>query len=197
MKSIRRITLAILFLMAFVAGVNAQDSTCQVKIVVAARAWDGTGESQFGRMSNDQIQWWIKDGQKKYPKFCLVQTRDEADYSVVWMANQTTQTYYYTIPKTETTYHTGTVNGTTTQIGSSPTYTNGTYSGTSTTTTNETRQGEWPITFVNAAVYKVGGTNGVKVMPSFITRHKGQWRWSKPDKDAFQKSLEWINKQLK
>jgi hypothetical protein len=80
----------------------------------------------------------------------------------------------------------------------------GTYSGTSTKTTYETKQGEWPVTYVNAFVHKlvdveVDGQRKKKPegIPSFVAKHKGQWRWSKPDKDAFEKSLKFIQKQLK
>jgi hypothetical protein len=194
-QTIRRVTLAIAFAILFAAGVSAQDESkgaCQVKVVVARVNWDGGGDPQFGRMSNDQIQWWWKDGQKKFPKICLVYNKDEADYAVAWKSLQGADKYSYRVPKTETTYHSGTVNGTATQIGSNPTNTSGTYSGTSTTTTYEKREGEWPVVYVNAAVYHNDGPD----MPVFITKHKGQWRWSKPDKDAFQKALEWINKQI-
>jgi len=33
--------------------------------------------------------------------------------------------------------------------------------------------------------------------PIFVAKHKGQWRWSKPDKGAFEKALKFIEKQSK
>lgn len=209
MKRFRVVILATALILSFAAGVQAQDSydfapphvikeeraapSCRVKVVVAAVNWDGSGEPQFGRMTSNQIQWWRKEGQKKFPKICLVSSKDESDYGVAWQFLQSADKYTYTVPNTTTTQHSGTVNGTTTQIGSNPTNTSGTYSGTSTTTTYETHSGEWPVTYVNAAVFKNGGSD----IPIFVSKHKGQWRWSKPDKDAFRKSLEFINKQIR
>jgi hypothetical protein len=165
-----------------------------VKVVVAAVNWDGSGEPRFGRMTPNQIEWWRNEGQKKFPKICLVSTRDEANYRIAWAATQSADTYTYRVPKTETTQHRGTINATSTSTGSmDSTSTSGTYRGTSTTTTYETREGEWPVTYVNAAVFKNGGED----IPLFMAKHKGQWRWSKPDKDALKKSLEFIQKQLK
>jgi hypothetical protein len=183
MKTIRRVILAVAFALIFAAGVDAQDS-CRVKVVVAAVSWDGSGEPRFGVMSDNQIGWWRSEGQKKFPKICLVSTKDEADYGIAWKALQSADKYAYTVPNTSTTQHNGTV------VGPGGV---GTYSGTSTTTTDERREGEWPVTYVNAAVFKNGGDD----IPLFVSKHKGQWRWSKPDKDAFVKSLEFINKQLK
>ncbi len=191
-NTIRRIALAIAMALIFAAGVNAQD-TCRVKVVVAAVNWDNTGEPRFGVMTANQIEWWRSEGQKKYPNICLTSDKDEADYGIAWKATQSADTYTYTVPKTSTTEHRGTVNATSTSTGSLETVnTNGTYRGTSSTTTYETKQGEWPVTYVNAAVFKNGGED----IPMFVAKHKGQWRWSKPDKDALEKSLKFIQKQL-
>lgn len=198
MKTIRRVALALPLALIFVAGVSAQD-TCRVKIRIAAFKWDNANEIKKGFISPNQTEWWLKEGQKKFPGICITTTDGDADYVVAWTATESADTYTYTVPKTETTEHRGTINTTSTSTGSiGSTNTTGTYQGTSTTTTYENRRGEWPVTYVNAFVYKMSGTPGEKIPPpSFITKHKGQWRWSKPDKDSFVKSLEFIHKQTK
>jgi len=46
-------------------------------------------------------------------------------------------------------------------------------------------------------VIEVDGKKDIDRLPLFTAQHKGQWRWSKPDKDAFVKAMEFIQKQLK
>jgi hypothetical protein len=188
MKIIRRIALAIALALIFAAGVSAQD-TCKVKIRIVAFNWDDSSDFRKDVMSPNQTDWWLKDGQKKFPGVCITREDGAADYVIAWTYKGTSETYHYTVPTTTTTQHNGTVYG--------PGGIGG-YSGTSTTTTHESKEGEWPVSYVNASVHKMRGTPGEKIPPPiFLSKHKGQWRWSKPDKDAFVKSLEWINKQIK
>lgn len=153
------------------------------------------------RLSPNQTEWWLKEGQKKFPGVCITTTPGEADYVIFWTATQETTNHSYTVPKTETTYHSGTVNSTSTSTGSLDSVnTSGTYNGTSTKTTYETRGYEWTNTYVNAFVHKtvtVEGKKTIEKLPLSIAKHRGQWRWSKPDKDSLVKSLEFINKQIK
>jgi hypothetical protein len=152
-------------------------------------------------MSPNQTEWWLKEGQKKFPGICITTEKNEADYLIAWTATESADTYTYTVPKTETTEHRGTINTTSTSTGSiDSTNTTGIYRGTSTTTTYENRQGEWPVVYVNAFVHRMtkdGSDKPYVRTPLFVSKHKGQWRWSKPDKDGFVKSLEFINKQMK
>jgi hypothetical protein len=63
----------------------------------------------------------------------------------------------------------------------------------------EVRQGDPPKlhkAFVHKVI-EVDGKKDIDRLPLFTAQHKGQWRWSKPDKDAFVKAMEFIQKQLK
>ena len=76
----------------------------------------------------------------------------------------------------------------------------GTYHGTSTKTTYEEKKYEHTTLFIKAFVHnviEVDGKKDIDRLPLFTAQHKGQWRWSKPDKDAFVKAMEFIQKQLK
>jgi hypothetical protein len=200
MKMIRRVALAIATALIFAAGANAQDN-CKVKVLIAAFNWNNADDYRKDYMSPDQMDWWLKDGQKKFPGICITTEKNEADYLIAWTATQSADTYTYTVPKTETTEHRGTINTTSTSSGSTDsTHTSGTYRGTSTTTTNEEKKGEWPVVYVNAFVHRMtkdGSDKPYVKTPMFMAKHKGQWRWSKPDKDAFVKAMEFIKKQLK
>jgi hypothetical protein len=134
-----------------------------------------------------------------------------ADYLLAWAETSEAFTYTYTVPKTETTEHQGTVNTTTTSTGTLDTAnTSGTFRGTSARTTYENKQGERSVWYVNAFVHRLIDkpveidVNGRKELgkaaeklPAFISKHKGQWRWSKPDKDAFEKALKFVAGQAK
>jgi hypothetical protein len=190
MKTVRRVILALALALIFVAGVNAQD-TCKVKVLIAAFNWNNADEYRKDFMSPNQTDWWLKEGQKKFPGVCITTEKNEADYLIAWTAMQDSETYYYTTPKTSTTQHSGTVYG--------PGGVGG-YSGTSTTTTDERQKGEWQVVYVNAFVHRMtkdGSDKPYVKTPLFMTKHKGQWRWSKPDKDGFVKAMEFIQKQLK
>jgi hypothetical protein len=206
MKTIRRIALAVLLALLFAAGVKAQDPpACKVKVRILAFKWEDSREFRHDVMSPDQTEWWIKEGQKKFPNVCIVTTSGEADYLIAWTATSETATHSYTVPKTETTVHSGTVNATSTTtgpLGSTDTY--GTYRGTSTRTTYEKKEYEWTNSYVVAHVHKtvdveVDGQKRKRIEkpPVFTAQHRGQWRWSLPDKDALKKAMEFIQKQLK
>jgi len=204
MKSIRRIALAVALALIFVAGVNAQD-TCRVKVLIATFNWNNADEYRKDFMSPNQTDWWLKDGKKKFPGVCITTEKNEADYLIAWTATESADKYTYTVPHTETTQHQGTVNTNSSSRSTSSPETvyssgSGTYRGTSTTTTYERKDGEWPVVYVNAFVHRMtkdGSDKPYVKTPLFMTKHKGQWRWSKPDKDSFVRLLEFINKQLK
>lgn len=206
MNILRRITLAIALVLIFAAGVNAQD-TCKVKVRIMAFKWDNSKEVRYDILTAEQLDWWNKEGQKKFPKICITTEKGVADYLLAWTSTAETKTWTYTAPVTSTTQTNGTVNATSTQIGNGggTVYTNGSYSGTSSTTTYEQRQSEWTYTYANAFVSRLGPpieVDGEKMrkvdgLPIHVEKHRGQWRWSKPDKDAFEKAMEFINKQLK
>jgi len=128
-----------------------------------------------------------------------------SSYVIVWTAAEETTVSSYRVPKTETTRHQGTVNTNSTSRSTTSTDTvyssgSGTYHGTSTKTTYEEKKYEHTTLFIKAFVHKVievDGKKNIDRLPLFTAQHKGQWRWSKPDKDAFAKAMEFIQKQLK
>jgi hypothetical protein len=159
MKTIRRVALAIVIALIFVAGVNAQDS-CKVKVLIAAFNWNNADDYRKDFMSLNQTDWWLKEGQKKFPGICITTEKNEADYLIAWTATESSDKYTYTVPKTETTEHRGTVNtNSSSRSTSSPDTVHssgcGTYRGTSTTTTYERKEGEWPVVYVNAFVHRM------------------------------------------
>lgn len=166
-------------LMIAITG-NAQDA-CKVKVILAAINWDGTGEPRYGAITPEQLNWWLKDGQKKFASVCLVDDKDKADYVIKWNAMEESGTYTYPVANTSTANTSGTV-----YAGGS----SGTYNGTTTTTTYSNQQGQWHRMYVNAGVYKPDTK-----MPVFFSKHVGRLRWSKPDKDAFEDALKFIQKQ--
>lgn len=177
---------------------DAKNEGCRAHVLVMDR-------SAFrASLSADQLKWWLEEGQKKFKGVCLATSLETADYVVFWAEKSENYTYEYNVPKTETTQHTGTVNGTSTGTSSTGTsntvYTSGTYSGTSTKTTYEKEQTEVTIRYVVATVHKtglMGGQKEIAELPVFVSEHKGQWRWSKPDKDALVKSLRYIARETK
>jgi len=185
MKTVRRVILATALAPIFVAGVNAQD-TCRVKVLIAAFNWNNADEYRKDFMSPNQTDWWLKEGQNKFPGVCVTTEKNEADYLIAWTATESADKYIYTVPKTETTNST--------VVGDIF------LSGTSTKTTYETKQGVWPVVYVNAFVHRMtkdGSDKPYVKTPLFVSQYKGQWKWSKPNKDAFEKSLKFIQKQLK
>lgn len=183
---------------------NNKSPVCRVRVRIVGFDWQNPSSHTLDKLSANQLDWWLKEGQKKFPGVCLTTTPGVADYIVRWSETSEDRTYTYTVPKRETTQHSGTVNATSTGTsstgGSSTVYTTGTYNGTSTTTTYEKKQEEYSIWYVVAGVHRMSEVNGQKEivnLPVFITKHKGQWRWSKPDKDALAKSLKYIAGQVK
>src|SRR5262245_45158730 len=81
MKTISRVTQAIIIALALTIGANAQD-TCKVKVRIASFNWDGSGEPRLDQMTPNQIEWWIKEGQKKFPKICITTENGAADYMI-------------------------------------------------------------------------------------------------------------------
>src|SRR5262249_16267272 len=156
-------------------------------------------------MSPDQTEWWLKEGSKKFPGICITSTPNVSSYVIVWTAAEETTVSSYRVPKTETTRHQGTVNTNSTSRSTTSTDTvyssgSGTYHCTSTKTTYEEKKYEHTTLFIKAFVHKVievDGKKNIDRLPLFTAQHKGQWRWSKPDKDAFAKAMEFIQKQLK
>jgi len=207
-----------LLIPALAALVRAQDkSACRVKVRIVNFNWANSSERVYDRLSTYQTEWWLKEGRKKFPGVCITTTSGEADYLLSWSENFETSNYTYQVPKTETTHHSGTINTTssgTATSSSGTVYTSGsgsgTYSGTSTRTTYEDKQGEINTQYVVAYVHKLTDkvieidVNGRKEngkeaekIPAFMSRHKGQWRWSKPDKDAFEKAIKFVAGQAK
>lgn len=167
------------------------DSSCRIRVRIINFVWGNPDTFRYDSLSANQLDWWLKDGQKKFPDICITTEKGISDYVIAWTSTESMYTFTYTAPSISTTEHQGrviTTNG------------SGTYSGTSETITYESKQGNRVITFVNASVHKTTGELGERKivnLPIFVARNKGQWRWSKPDKDAFEKALKVIAKRDK
>lgn len=195
-------------LTSLIQAILAQDgknktSACRVRIQVVGFNWENPSSTTPDSLSYNQLRWWLKDGQKKFPKVCLTTSHEKADYVFYWAETVETSTYTYRAPKVEsTTQHRGTINTTTTSTSNpgNGANTTGTYNGTSTKTTYEDKQTEQSTWHVRAALRKMTEVDGKKQpekIPLFVTRHEGNWRWSKPDKDALEKAVKFIDKQVK
>jgi hypothetical protein len=153
----------------------AQDKPT-IKVVVSRCEAIGSKTCEDGRLSHNQLQWWRESGQKKFPRIQLVEDRADADWILFWAADEVP--YTVTTPTTATTtHHPGT--------------------NTSQTTINHGQQQEKAVIFVDANARKLTHTDGsitFSKMPDHAVRHKGQWLWSKPDKDAFEKLIRAIAK---
>lgn len=182
---------------------------CRVHVQIINYNWETPSSSTPDRLSANQLDWWLKEGQKNYPDVCLTTNQEDSDYIIAWTETSEDRTYTYTVPKTETTRHNGTINTTSNSTSTSTNglgvvntsgTTSGTYNGTSTKTTYEEKKGERSIWYINAYVHKVSEVNGQKKpekIPVFMAKNKGQFVWSKPDKDAFAKAIKYVSEQSK
>lgn len=161
----------------------AQDnSECRIRVLPIQYDWQDNGEIQRGHLSDNQADWW-KDNAKKFPGVCFV-TQKPADYVLAWTQNSVSVPYTTTVPVT--TASSGTV---TTSDGRTATYSG-------TTTTNQIQQQEWNHWFVNAKLFKVAADK-LQQPEVFRTKQHGRWRWSKPDKDAFEQAIKSLPKSPK
>jgi hypothetical protein len=200
----RTLTFPACIVFLFLSGLSVQSQENKAasahggcsKLHVIGGDWNNPAARYPNKFSATQMQWWTKDGQKKFKNVCLVSRLEDADYVFMWAEQWRDYNQQITVPKTTTTQHTGTVD-TTSTTGAS---TSGTYRGTSTTTTYEKESYEYAVQRVMAYLYNteiVDGTRKIVMIPIFSSDHKGQWRWSKPDKDAFIDALKFIAKQAK
>jgi hypothetical protein len=123
---------------------------------------------------------------KRDQRYWIVKQKENADFIVFWTRAVGFRPYVYYMPHTET--ETGRVAGSMHgMVGSD--YTWGNYSGTVQVTktyyTQET--GQWSYVDFSLTVYDAH--SGKKV---YETWHRGNFRWSKPDKDCLGDALDYI-----
>lgn len=165
-------TFAVLIALCSIA--SAQD--CKIHIRTVGYNSEDPSKIYPDQMSSNQVKWWNEEGKKKFPNVCFVSSDEETDYIIAMTDRYNTWTY--SVPRTTTT------NGQATTVGD-----NTTYSGTSVSTGGEQYQGRhWIVT-----VFAYKAPAGKRQIPAmFSATHTGKLRWSKPDKDAFQKALKAI-----
>lgn len=153
----------------------------ECKIRIRTIGYDSSDPSKIfpDQMSSNQVKWWNEEGKKKFPNVCFVASDEETDY-IIAMTDRF-NTWTYSVPRTTT--HTGQA----TTIGD-----NTTYSGTSISSGGEQYQGRhWVVT-----VFAFKAPRGKRQIPAvFSATHTGKLRWSKPDKDAFEKALKAVTKE--
>jgi len=153
-------------------------------------------DSQTGGVTED----WLTKNQLKFLKedhaavasgkkeqhFWFVRDKRDADFIVFWTRAVGFRPYVYYMPHSET--ETGTVSGSMNgMVGSD--YAWGNYSGSvQVTRTYYTREtGQWPYVDFSLTVYDARTRNKV-----YETWHRGNFRWSKPDKDCLGDALEYL-----
>ena len=123
---------------------------------------------------------------KREQRFWFVRDKHNADFIVFWTRAVGFRPYVYYMPhaETETGSVSGSVNG---MVGSD--YTWGSYSGTvQVTKTYYTREtGQWSYVDFSLTVYDARTRNKV-----YETWHRGNFRWSKPDKDCLSDALDYL-----
>jgi len=194
MKRFHLLLMALPLVLILPCPVQAQLGICRIHLFAVSRDWDNPERQRGDSLSAQQLKWWLKDGQKKFKDVCLVSRPDEADYFFFWAEKWQNHQAEIITPKTTTTEHSGTV--TTTSTNGS--MTTGTYHGTSSTTTNETTTYDYATQYVSAYVYKVETIEGkrqLRSIPVFRANHKGQLRWSKPDKDVLVDAVKYLARQ--
>ncbi len=85
----------------------AQKAT--VKVLVTHCEWSQPQVCQDNSLSGNQMEWWLKEGKKKFPNVQLVEDRDSADWVLAWAATSTE----YQTPITATSTTTGNQTNTT------------------------------------------------------------------------------------
>ncbi|HYX30887.1 MAG TPA: hypothetical protein VE863_20280 [Pyrinomonadaceae bacterium] len=190
------LVLACIFLAATLAYSQEQ---CRTRVFVINYAWDNPQAQVLSRLSNEQLNWWLKEGKKDFKNICITTDPKVADYIFSWTEKWQDVKTEITVPKTTVSQQSGTVNGTSVGTGGVVT-TTGTYHGTTTTTTNENIPYQYSVEYVGGYLYKIETVEGkrhVSETPVFLSQHKGQMRWSKPEKDVFVDALKHIKKETK
>jgi hypothetical protein len=153
-------------------------------------------DSQTGGITENWLtknQWkFLKENSvavasgKRGQQFWFIKQKENADFVVFWTRAVGFRPYVYYMPhaETETGRTSGSING---MVGSD--YTWGNYSGTVQVTrtyyTQET--GQWSYVDFSLTVYDAH--TGKKV---YETWHRGNFRWSKPDKDCLSDALDYL-----
>jgi len=191
------LSLWVLLLIPAGAIAQAQTTACHTRVLVVSRNWDNPERFELNSLSTKQMEWWLKDGKKKYQGICLAYKPEVADYVFIWTQKWQTNTGEISLPKTTTSQQSGTV--TVTSInGEGVTNTTGTYRGTTSTTTSENTPYEYTVQYVAASLHRteeIAGRKQVSPLPVFMSSHKGYWRKAKPDKDVLADAMKFIAQQ--
>jgi hypothetical protein len=175
---------------------KSKNASCRAYFAVKWLDFNDPNTETMATMSSEQLEWWLKHKEKEFLGLCPTTSMDRASYVIHFIANSEVRQYQYDVPKTETTYHNGTVNANTSSIDGSSSNTTGTYSGTSRTTHYEKETREWKIVRVGMGVRRV--KDGVHDdYPIHVAEKTGEWRWATPEKDLLVNALKFIEKDLK
>jgi hypothetical protein len=175
----RQPILLVALLFALTVSATAQQKeapACTVRILLLNQNWEDHSKTRE-LMSPDQTKWWLEDGQKKFKNFCFVSASKPYDYRLVWTDTNTFRTVF--VPTTTTT------NGTVEAGGRT-----GTYSETSTSSNG--RQATRRTSYVQIQLFKADAE--ADSTPLFNQLHKGDWVWSKPDRQALENALKALDK---
>ncbi len=167
---------------------------CSVYFHVAHTAWREWGSHsaiQWNRVTRNMLNWWERNGQKKFPTLCYCSEPWAADFVMVWGDWDESVPYSYSVPVPETYYVGGTISG---WVSNQPFQAE--YWGYATTMRMRTYEGSWNIWNFLLDVRPVEERDdgrGLHLGTSvFWSHHKGRWRWSKPDKDSLIDALKAI-----
>jgi hypothetical protein len=168
-----------------------RDSICPAcKFILISYVDSKTGAVTDDWVSKDQLNWLktvskeIEKG-KRQTKFLITKQRENADYILFWTQAQGFIPYVTYVPRTETT--TSKVSGTYSTIETSG-YGFGTITGNIvvTRTYYEAQSNEWQFVDASLTVFDKSGKN------VYETKHRGNWRWSKPEKDCLEDALKYL-----
>jgi len=172
----RTLLIAILLLIpAFAYAQQKEAPVCSVRILLLNQNWDDHSQTRE-LMSPDQTKWWLEDGQKKFKSFCFVHASKPYDFKLVWTDTDTFRTIY--VPSTTTT------NGSVEVGGKTATYSEVSHG----PGHRQTVRKMW----VQIQLFKADAEPDST--PLFIELHKGDWVWSKPDRQALENGLKALSK---
>jgi len=171
---------------------KAKCDKCAVVLVSSVDSASGIVTDDW--FSKNQLKW-VEDRSKetsegKRPlRFLFTKYRENADYILLWTTAIGFRPYIYTVPHTET--QTASISG-----NANTSYSNGassfaTFNGTVNVqrTYYQTVSGQQEYVDVDLVV--LDGRTGRKLYESW---HRGNWRWSKPDKDCIADAFAFLQK---
>jgi hypothetical protein len=143
-----------------------------------------SGKVEDWALTDPQREWiskyknkgWKGKGKGKgkgKPRFWFTRHKANADYIFIWTQAEGSKPYIYYVPRTET----------------ETLRTTGTFQGTVQVEKKSTEEKQGTIYFVDAVLTIWDSGSGKKLHE---VRHRGKWRWSKPQKDCIQDAIKYL-----